>query len=179
MMNKIQQSRMKIINLAWPMMMYMILCAMPLFSLLIVDAYEGHTATPYTEQRPTAPKAPAPRPNPNNNLNSQSNGGKLVRNTPLMGLNPSAPSILSSALNPPPPTRPPSRWPTPNPVTPNINSNINNSPAASQALTNDMYLYGSLRSSYYCGESWGDWSVAKCTLACPTGLHSDCPSDLK
>ena len=42
---------------------------------------------------------------------------------------------------------------------------------------NDVYLFGKLRSSYYCGSQWVGWSAQKCSMAipCPSGRSEECP----
>ncbi|KAL7547446.1 hypothetical protein ACHAWF_010740 [Thalassiosira exigua] len=106
----------------------------------------------------------------------------------------------NGAPDPPPPTKRPSRWPTRPPSrrpTPAPLENPTNKPAlvwlpaptkkpstaASSpiTLTNDVYLYGRLRSSYFCAAQWGDWTLEKCNRSepCPTGLHGSCPDGEK
>ena len=89
---------------------------------------------------------------------------------------------LSQVYTPPPPP-PPTRNPTPRPTTRRptpapkfANVQIGHSPTSGD-VTNGQYLHGKLRSSYYCGFSWGR-VIADCpgARACPTGLSSDCPS---
>ena len=88
------------------------------------------------------------------------------------------------ALTPPTkfPTRPPSKHPTGQPTmsseTQKDDGN-NKLPYESEPnQTNDNYLNGKLRSSFYCGWSF-DLVSKTCNLAkpCPTGLNSDCPAE--
>mmetsp|Transcript_8489 Transcript_8489/g.18999 ORF Transcript_8489/g.18999 Transcript_8489/m.18999 type:complete len:903 (+) Transcript_8489:307-3015(+) len=77
----------------------------------------------------------------------------------LTGNNPAAPTINSIQNKP---------------VTVEVVQSPNNEP--NYGLTNNVYLYGTLRSSYYCAVRWGDWSVDTCNMAmpCSSGLHSEC-----
>ena len=139
---------------------------------------------------PTKPPTIAVASKPISPLVSSSSSSSSTSSTPEVG----ASGMISNLLNLKPPPTPPSKRPTPNPVmtwlpkydsqpTPEV---LGSKPAPTQpeeeddwSLTNQLYLQGYLRSSYYCGSTYNGFNADVCQSAtpCPDGMHQTCPGN--
>jgi len=152
-----------------------------------IDEWAPPTASPLPPPPSAAPATPAPTEGPSRRPVATDSPTRAP--TPPPSTNPSRePSKRPSRSPSEFPTLPPFRPRTDRPVasteqvvalTGNGESNgmVHDDPTDLTDLTDDVYLRGKLRSSYYCG--WSFYLMSHtCNMAapCPTGLHADCPS---
>jgi len=130
---------------------------------------------------------PTPRPSPRPTQKPAPPNALVIVDTAISNPRPtpSAPAPTRGPMTTPRPNPRPSPKPTPGPVVwVDDDGSLSKPPAALWSeLTNDEYLYGYLRSSYYCLERWetDEWREEVCDAAvpCPEGRHGDCPEGTK